>query len=111
MSGSAPALPLKQLDKNDSGEAVYHLQRKLTDLGYYHGKCSGTYLDGTAAAVKAYQKDHGLNANGKATLKTLESIYAQELATPAPIDLEPVVVAVETPPIPETTAANDTNET
>ena len=81
-SGSQPPLPLTALSKNDSGEAVYHLQHKLTDLGYYSGKCSGTYLDGTVNAVKAYQKDHGIRVTGRADIATLESIYEKELATP-----------------------------
>ena len=83
-SGSTPPLPLSKLSKGDSSEAVYWLQKKLTELGYYHGKCSGTYLAGTQAAVKAFQKDNGLSASGKADVKTLERLYAQELATPTP---------------------------
>ena len=83
-SGSTPPLPLSKLSKGDSSEAVYWLQKKLTELGYYHGKCSGTYLAGTQAAVKAFQKDNGLSASGTADVKTLERLYAQELATPTP---------------------------
>ena len=84
MSGMQPPLPLEKLKKNDSSEAVFWLQSKLKELGYYHGKVSGTYLDGTANAVKAFQKDHGMTANGTADVKTLEVLYAQELATPTP---------------------------
>lgn len=84
VSGAQPPLPLEKLKTNDSSEAVYWLQKKLTELGYYTGKCSGTYLDGTKAAVKAFQKDNGLDANGVATVKTLEKLYEKELATPTP---------------------------
>ena len=84
ISGAQPPLPLKKLQKNDSSEAVYWMQRKLTELGYYRGKCSGTFLGGTQNAVKAFQKDHGLRANGVATVETLQVLYAEELATPTP---------------------------
>lgn len=84
ISGSQPPMPLEKLKKNDSSEAVYWLQRKLTDLGYYHGKCSGTYLAGTQEAVKAFQKASGLKVSGTATVETLEKLYEQELATPTP---------------------------
>ena len=98
-SGATPPLPLSKLAKGDSSEAVYWMQKKLTELGYYHGKCSGTYLAGTQAAVKAFQKDNGLNASGTADVKTLERLYAEELATPTPA---PTATPEETiPPLPE----------
>lgn len=84
ISGAQPPLPLEKLKKNDSSVAVFWLQSKLKELGYYAGKVTGTYLDGTVNAVKAFQKDHGLTANGTADVKTLEVLYAQELATPTP---------------------------
>ncbi|MBR6030237.1 MAG: peptidoglycan-binding protein [Clostridia bacterium] len=83
VSGAKPPLPLTEIRKNDSSEAVYWLQKKLTELGYYHGKCSGTCLDGTLAAVKAFQKDHGMRQTNSVTVATLEAIYASELADPA----------------------------
>lgn len=91
-----PPLPLKKLKKNSSGEEVYWLQRKLADLGYYKGKCSGTYLDGTVKAVKAFEKANGLGVDGEADVKMQEKLYAdvlhpatavptaEVLATPAP---------------------------
>lgn len=85
LSGSQPPLPLEKLSKNDSSEAVYWMQCKLKELGYYQGKCSGTFLGGTVNAVKAFQKDNGLKVSGTATMETLEKLYAQELATPVPI--------------------------
>ncbi|MBQ8202268.1 MAG: peptidoglycan-binding protein [Clostridia bacterium] len=84
VSGAKPPMPFKTLKKNSSGEAVYWLQCKLKELGYYNGYVSGTYLGGTVNAVKAFQKANGLTANGTADEKTLRKIYAQELATAAP---------------------------
>lgn len=83
-SGATPPMPLEKLQKNDASEAVYWMQKKLTELGYYHGKCSGTFLAGTQEAVKAFQRANGLKASGIATVETLEALYAQELATPTP---------------------------
>lgn len=87
-SNAQPPLPLKQLKKNASSEQVYWLQRKLTDLGYYQGKCSGTYLDGTVKAVKAFEKANGLYQDGVADVKMQELLYADVLnpgsQTPVP---------------------------
>ena len=49
--------------------------------------------------MKAFQKDNGLNASGTADVKTLERLYAEELATPTPA---PTAAPEETiPPLPE----------
>lgn len=87
VSNTVPQFKLKELKKDSEGEEVYWLQRKLTDLGYYHGKCSGKYLAGTQNAVKAYKKDHGMNANTVADVKMQELLYSDQGApgTPAPI--------------------------
>lgn len=84
VSGAQPPQPFKTLKKNSKGESVYWLQCKLKELGYYNGYIGGVYLDGTVKAVKAFQQDHGLNANGTANEQTLRRIYEQELATPTP---------------------------
>ena len=80
ISGARPPLPLTELRRGDSGTAVYWMQRKLAELGYYTGRCTGLYLDGTAAAVQAFQHANGLRASGTATVETLERLYARELA-------------------------------
>ena len=84
-AGTMPPQPFRTLKVNSSGEDVYWMQRKLTDLGYYSGKCSGTFLAGTQNAVKAFQKANGLSATGTADVKMLNLLYAEELsATPTP---------------------------
>ncbi len=109
ISGAQPPLPLEKLQKNNSSEAVFWLQKKLTELGYYHGKCSGTYLAGTINAVKAFQKANGLKVTGTADVKTLEKLYEQELATP-----EPTVIPTPSPtslPLPDTGSPQDAEST
>ena len=84
VSGTLPYRDFKTLKKNSKGEEVYWLQCKLTELGYYSGHIGGTYLDGTVNAVKAFQKDNGLTADGVAGESTLRLLYKEELATPTP---------------------------
>ena len=84
LSGARPPLPLVKLSKGDQGEAVWWLQKKLTEMGYFTGKCSGSYLDGTVKAVAAFQSDHALSASGTADVQTLQLLYEKELATIAP---------------------------
>jgi len=79
-----PPQPFRPLNKGKEGEDVYWLQRKLQDLGYYKGTVTGSFYDGTHRAVKAYQKDHRIRADGVAGEKTLLSIYADVLEASAP---------------------------
>ena len=93
VSGGTPPMPLKKIQKGDSSESVYWLQCKLRDLGYYTGTCTGTYLEGTVAAVRAFQKDHGISVSGTADTATLEAVYADELShavmpSPSPVPAE-----------------------
>ena len=84
-AGTMPPQPWRPLPVTSAGEDGYWMQRKLTDLGYYSGKCSGTFLAGTQNAVKAFQKANSLSATGTADVKTLNLLYAEELsATPTP---------------------------
>ena len=108
--GAVPPLPLEEMRKNDSSEAVYWLQSKLKDLGYYTGTVTGTYLGGTVNAVKAYQKAVGMKANGVATVALLETLYAEELSEPEATP-EPTLEIVEmTLPAPEEVTAAPADE-
>lgn len=84
VSDALPPMPLEKLEKGDSGEAVYWLQRKLQELGYYTGTVTGGYYSGTASAVKAFQRANGIYPSGEADVKTLEALYADVLAEPTP---------------------------
>lgn len=103
-SGSMPPQPFRTLKLNSSGEDVYWMQKKLTELGYYSGKCSGTFLAGTQKAVKAFQSANGLTVNGTANVKTLELLYADEIAaasaTPTPEPTATFTVVPEDMPLP-----------
>ena len=98
-----PEGEMRALSTGKSGEDVYWLQMKLKELGYYEGTVTGTYLEGTKKAVKAYQKDNGLEADGYCGTRTLNHLYEQvRLAnmTPTPepvITPEPTVQPTQTP--------------
>ena len=62
------------LKLNSQGDAVKKLQEDLTALGYYYATKSGNFGGKTETAVKEFQKDHGLTADGVAGAKTLEAI-------------------------------------
>lgn len=54
------------------GEEVRKIQKKLKELGYYKGSVDGIYGSGTQKAVKSFQKNCGITADGIAGPKTLK---------------------------------------
>lgn len=83
-SDMLPETPFQTLRKGTESEAVYWLQMKLTEKGYYHGSVTGGYYDGTVQAVRAFQRDHGLSVDGVAGKQTQSKLYEELLATPSP---------------------------
>ena len=71
--GSAPGA----MRIGDETSDVKKLQKALEILGFYEGEIDGIYGDGTAAAVKAYQKQNGLDADGIAGPGTVKSIFGK----------------------------------
>lgn len=94
-SDGVPPMPFETLRKGNESEAVYWLQMKLKELGYYNGTVTGGFYSGTEKAVKAFQKDHGITITGKANVQTLEKLYADVLPTPTP---EPTATPAPTVP-------------
>lgn len=47
-----------------SGDEVRRIQQKLSDLGYYKGRVDGIYGTNTQSAVKSFQRNVGLTADG-----------------------------------------------
>ncbi len=76
--GDAPA-PMR---KGDSGSDVKKLQRALEIVGSYDGSIDGTFGDLTEEAVKAFQKDNRLTADGVAGEDTIKALFGQEAAKP-----------------------------
>ncbi len=66
----------RPLKKGDSGDDVKALQSRLTELGFYFGKISGNYLDGSHYAISDFQKKNGLTVTGEADVKTQELLFS-----------------------------------
>src|SRR4051794_40000006 len=58
------------------GQDVQAVQSRLVALGYSPGAVDGYYGDATAAAVRAFQRDHGLEADGIVGPKTSATLSA-----------------------------------
>lgn len=54
------------------GNEVRQIQKKLKELGYYKGSVDGIYGTGTQKAVRSFQKNCGITADGIAGPKTLK---------------------------------------
>ena len=81
----------RPLRLGSSGDDVKELQTRLMELGYYKGKISGNYLDGTRNGIKSFQELNGLPASGVADPETQEQLFSPQAigkndaeATPAP---------------------------
>ncbi len=70
------------LRKGAEGERVRELQKRLMELGYQLPKygADGDYGAETIAAVKAFQQDHGLTADGVTGPKTWDALKKAALA-------------------------------
>lgn len=88
---AAPVLTTVRM--NDKGQNVRNLQIRLKELGYLAGKVDGAFGRETLAAVQAFQRANGLEADGIAGQKTLNKLYFDQQVvwaasagrTPAPV--------------------------
>ena len=69
--GPAPGVPVLS-QYGSAGQEVRQIQTKLKAAGYYTGAVDGIFGSQTRAAVKAFQRDCGLTADGIAGPKTLK---------------------------------------
>ena len=92
------------LRQGAEGEAVRAMQKRLKTLGYYKGTVDGSFGEGTALAVRAFQMANGLKVDGIAGTGTLNALYsaaalsadqAAQSATAAPT-APPATTAPET---------------
>ena len=106
MPGTATATPAptsvptpEMFRVGSSGDDVTRMQQQLKALGYYTGAVDGQYGSGTQKAVKLFQTQHGLEADGIAGPKTLETLYS-DAAHPVqitPTPAKPDVLAGDVP--------------
>lgn len=73
----SPLTKASTLKFDDSGEDVKNAQIMLEGLGFDAGRKDGYYNDQTKKAVTAFQKKHGLKANGSIDVLTAGKIEAE----------------------------------
>ncbi|MDR2657848.1 MAG: peptidoglycan-binding protein, partial [Oscillospiraceae bacterium] len=79
--------PTRTLRYDSTGEDVRLLQERLTQLGYYTFRITGTYQEHTRDAVNQFQRENGLTRTGTATIGLQRLIFSQAAsphATPTP---------------------------
>ncbi len=76
-----------------TGDEVTELQTRLKELGYYSGDVDGQYGNGTKEAVRLFQQQNGLDADGLFGGDTRSALFAEDAQayvaptdTPAPED-------------------------
>lgn len=81
-----PSIPTAEplLKTGSQGMAVAELQNRLLELGYYEGEVDGQFGPGTQAAVKRFQEQNGLDADGIAGTETRNLLYSNAAPTAAP---------------------------
>lgn len=75
---SSTAATYTTLKQGSNGEAVKKLQKRLIELGYLTGSADGDYGRATTDAVKAFQKQAGLTADGIAGASTQKAVYSSD---------------------------------
>ncbi|NLI21171.1 MAG: hypothetical protein GX418_06455 [Clostridiales bacterium] len=81
---NTPAPTAQVLKPGVKGDEVTRMQTKLKELGYYTGEVDGQYGQGTAQAVKLFQAQQGLTADGLAGTDTLTALYGGAAQTYIP---------------------------
>ena len=75
LSGIAyAALGDRMLGRGSKGSEVIELQKKLVQLGYGVGAVDGRFGAKTEAALRSFQKDHGLRVDGLAGSQTIKEL-------------------------------------
>jgi hypothetical protein len=63
-----------QQPQYDEGDVIW-IQQRLKDLGYYEGPVDGSVGNATRGAVREYQRDQDVSADGQPTLELREFMW------------------------------------
>ena len=87
-SAAAPQLGDRLLREGSEGEDVRQLQADLIRLGYDCGRwgVDGDFGDATEQAVRAFQRDHGLEVDGVVGEKTTAALEEALAALDSPVE-------------------------
>ena len=88
--GWGPTVPDRSMRPGDRGPGVIALRDRLVAMGYLARSASGTYDDRLAGRGAAFQRDHGLEADGIAGPATIRALNRS-----AGDRLKSVIVAME----------------
>lgn len=69
------------LRRGSTGSGVRQVQQRLLNWGYYSGSVDGVYGSATEAAVRKFQRNNGLSADGICGVKTLSAMGLSSLAS------------------------------
>ena len=78
----------RPLSYGAEGLDVQALQEKLSELGYYTGNITGSYLEGTTAAVQVFQGENSMEITGVADVAVQEKLFSLAIRptpTPTPV--------------------------
>jgi len=65
---------MENLEMGASGKDVERLQERLKEFGFYDGRVTGEFDEETVNAVKRFQEEEGLAADGFVGLMTLHAL-------------------------------------
>jgi len=77
---ASPSASLASSALSPTGD-IAGAQQRLKDRGYYAGPVDGVMGPRTAAALRAYQRDHGLRATGQVDSQTASALSEATTAT------------------------------
>lgn len=100
-SSAAGIIGLSLKEGSTEKAAVRLLQQKLKSLGYYKGSVDGSFGVGTADAVKAFQRNNGLTADGVAGGGTLNKLFASAAKSYTPTATPKPTLRPSPTPIPD----------
>lgn len=110
MKPAVTATPAASLKLGSTGENVRTVQRRLKDLKFYNGSVDGDFGEGTEEAVKRFQKQYGLEVDGKVGAVTLEALRnARATAKPAYLPVTPTPRPTATPAFSQNTYLRNGN--
>ena len=85
-------IPKSNVENGSEGDDAKNVQTRLKELGYYRGKVDGKFGRASVNALKSFQTNNGLKADGIAGKSTYEKLYSadaipftvEETPTPTP---------------------------
>ena len=64
-----------------SADTVYHLELRLTELGYFSGESDGIFDADTRTALESFQQANGLTVTGALDVDTLDALNGETIVS------------------------------